>query len=85
MFNVKIIQCTIETDTMHSNVNSIDGDCYCQVFGNKEFFVKAHHMGKKLDCHEALETFVKDCGAPDPMIYDDSQEQVGPGTKFQPT
>ena len=40
-------------------------------------------MEKKLDCHEALETFVKYCGAPDPMIYDDSQEQVGPGTKFQ--
>ena len=40
-------------------------------------------MVKKSDCHEALEEFVKDYGAPESMIYDGSQEQVGPGTKFQ--
>ena len=40
-------------------------------------------MGKKSDCHESLEKFVKDYGAPDSMIYNGAQEQVKPGTKFQ--
>ena len=40
-------------------------------------------MEKKLNCHEALDKFLKDYGAPDSMIYDGAQEQVGPGTKFQ--
>ena len=35
MFNVKRIQCTIATDTMHGKVNSIHGEYYCQVLGNK--------------------------------------------------
>ena len=40
-------------------------------------------MGNKSDCHKALEKFVKDYVAPDSMIYNVAQEQVGPGTKFQ--
>ena len=40
-------------------------------------------MEKKLDCHEALDKFVKDYVAPDSMIYNGTQEQVGPGTTFQ--
>ena len=35
MFNVTRLQCKIVTDTMHANVNSIHGEYYCQVFGNK--------------------------------------------------
>ena len=53
---------------MHDKVNSIHGDYYCQVFGNKELFIKAYPMEKKSDCHEALDKFVKDYGAPDSMI-----------------
>ena len=68
---------------MHAKVNSIHGDYYCQVFGNKEFFVEAYPMENKSDCHEALENFVKDYGELDSMIYDDTQEQIGPGIKFQ--
>ena len=45
--------------------------------------VKAYPMEKKLDFHEPLDKFVRDSGAPDSMIYNGSQEQVGPGTKFQ--
>ena len=40
-------------------------------------------MGKKSDCHEALDKFVKYYGAPNSMIYDGAQEQVVLGTKFQ--
>ena len=40
-------------------------------------------MENKSDCHEALDKFVKDYGAPESMIYDGAQEQIGPGTKFQ--
>ena len=69
-------------DTIHSKVNSIHGEYNCQVFGNKELFVEAYPMEKRLDCLEALDKFVKDYGALDSMIYNGAQEQVGPGTKF---
>ena len=58
---------------MHAKVNSIHGEYYCQLFGNKEFFVEAYPMEKKSDCHEALDNFVKDYGAPDSMIYNGTQ------------
>ena len=70
-------------DTMHSKVNSIHGDYNCQVFGNKELFVEAYPMEKKLGCHEALDKFVKDYDAPYSIIYDGAQEQVRLVTKFQ--
>ena len=82
MFIFKMLQCTISTDTIHFKVNSIHGDFYCQLFGNKEFFFEAYPMEKKSDCNEALEKIVKDYGAPDSMIHDGAQKQVGPGTKF---
>ena len=40
-------------------------------------------MEKKSDCHEALDKFVRDYGAPDSMIYDGAQEQVRPVKKLQ--
>ena len=80
---VKRLKCKILTDTIHAKFNSIHGDYYCQVFGKKKLFVEAYPMEKKSDCHEALENFVKDYGAPESMIYNGSQEQVGPGTEFQ--
>ena len=83
MFNIKMLQCTIATYTMHAKFNSIHGDYYCQVFGNKDFLFKSYPMEKKSDCHEAIEIFVKDYGTPDSMINYGAQEQVGPGTKLQ--
>ena len=68
---------------MNAKVNSIHRNYYCQVFSNKYCFVEVYPMKKKPDCHEALEIFVKGYGAPDSMIFDSSQEQVIPGTKFQ--
>ena len=50
---------------MHAKFNSIHGDYYCQVFGNKEFFIEAYPMENESHYHEALENFVKDYRAPD--------------------
>ena len=71
------------TDTLDAQVKSIQGQQYCQVFGNKDFFVEAYPIEKRLDCHEALDRFVRDYGALDVMQYDGAPEQVGPHTKFQ--
>ena len=35
MFNVKRLQYKIATDIMHAKLNSIHGNYYCQLFGNK--------------------------------------------------
>ena len=59
---------------MHSKVNSVYGDYYCQLFGNKKSFVKAYPMENKLYFHEALDKFVKDYGVTNSMIYDVAQE-----------
>ena len=40
-------------------------------------------MENKSDCREELNNFLKDYGSPYSMIYYGTQEQVGPGTKFQ--
>ena len=70
MFNIKILQCVITTDTMHKKFNSIHGNYYCQDFGNKEFFVEAYPMENKSDFHEALDQFVRYYVATDSTIYD---------------
>ena len=71
------------TNTIDARVKSIHGHQYCQVFGNKDFFVESYPIEKRLDCHKALDRFVKDYGASDVMQYDSAPEQVGPHTKFQ--
>ena len=83
MFGVKRLDCIMSTDTMHAKNTSVHGEKYCQVFGTKEFFVEAYPIAKKSDCHEALERFIRDYGAPDTLVYDGAQEQVGPKTEFQ--
>ena len=65
------------TDTMDVRCNSIHGERYYQVFGNKDFFVEAYPIDKKSDCHEPLDKFIKQYGVPDCMIYDGSKEQNG--------
>lgn len=82
MFDVKRLDCVVSTDTMHAKNKSIHGELYCQVFGTKEFFVEAYPIDAKSDCHEALDRFIKDYGAPNTLIYDGAKEQVGPKTEF---
>ena len=70
------------TDNLDAQVKSIHGQQYYQVFGNKDLFVEAYPIEKRLDCHEALDKFVRDYGASDVMKYNGAPEQVGPYTKF---
>ena len=65
MFGVKQLKYIMATDTLDSRVKSIHGQQYCQVFGNKDFFVEAYPIEKRLDCQEALDRFVRDYGALD--------------------
>ena len=71
------------TNTLDARVKSIHGQKYCQVFGNKDFFVEAYPIEKRLDCHKALDRFVRDYGALYVMQYDCTPEQVGQHTKLQ--
>ena len=77
MFNVCRIHGTMSTDTMDARCQSIHNENYCQVFGNKQFFVEAYPIKKKSDFHLVLDKFVKEYGAPDKMTYNDAQEQIG--------
>ena len=83
MFMVNRIRGNMATDTMDARCNGIHGERYCQVFGNKDFFVEAYPITKKSDCHEPLKKFIKQYGVPDCMIYDGSKEQNGKNTEFQ--
>ena len=59
MFMVNRIRGNMATDTMDARCNGIHGERYCQVFGNKDFFVEAYPITKKSDCHEPLKKFIK--------------------------
>ena len=83
MFGVKRLDCVLSTNTMHAKNKSVHGELYCQVFGAKEFFVEAYPIEKKSDCHEALDRFIKEYGAPETLVYDGAKEQAGPKTEFQ--
>ena len=42
------------TENLDARVKSIHGQQYCQVFGNKDFFVEAYPIEKRSDLHETL-------------------------------
>ena len=83
MFGVRRLRCNISTDTMDARCESMHGNRYCQVFGNKEFFCAAYPIAKKSDCGLALDKFVREFGAPSLLIFDGSKEQTGRRTAFQ--
>ena len=83
MFNVCRIHGTMSNDTMDARFQSIHNKDYCQVFGNKQFFVEAYPINKKSDFHIGLYKFFKEYGAPDKMTYNGSQEKNGRQTEFQ--
>ena len=68
MFGVKHLDCIMAKYTMHAKSKSIHEELYWQVFGTKEFFVEAYTIQKKSYCHEALDLFIKDYGAPETLI-----------------
>ena len=67
----------MSTDTMHARCQLIHDENYCQVFGNKQFFVEEYTIKKKSDCQLVLDKFVKEYGAPEKMTKDGAQEQTG--------
>ena len=76
MFNVSRIDGTMSTNTMDAICQSINDKKYCQVFGNKQFFVEAYTIKKKSDCHRGLDKFFKEYLLTDKMTCDGAQEQI---------
>ena len=76
MFDIRRIHGTMSTYTMDARSQLIHNEKYCQLFGNKQFFVEAYPIKKKSDFHLGLYKFVKEYGAPDKMTYDGAQEQI---------
>ena len=62
---------------------SIHQDRHLQVFGNKDFFVKAYPIKNNRDNYEGLDKFLKEYSAPNKMIYDGAGGQIGSKTEFQ--
>ena len=85
MFRENRLEGTFATDTMHLGCRSINGEQYCQVFANKEFFAAAYPIMMKSHAHEPLDVFVREYGAMDLLISDGAPEQVGKHSKFQAT
>ena len=83
MFYVRQVHSMMSTDTMDARCNSIHAEKYLQVFGNKEFFVEDYPIKRKADCHKGLETFFREYGTMEQLIYDGSPEQIGRKTEFQ--
>ena len=83
MFDVRMIHGTMSTDTMDARCQSIHDEKYCQVFGNKQFFMEAYPIKNKSDYRLGLDKFVKEYGAPDKMTYNGAQEKIGRKTEFQ--
>ena len=55
MFDVRRIHGTMSTDTMDARCQLIHDEKYCQLFGNKQFFVEAYSIKKKSDRHLGLD------------------------------
>ena len=63
MFDVRQVYGMMSTETMDARCKSIHAQKYLQLFGNKELFVEAYPIKQKVDCHEGLDTFVREYGA----------------------
>ena len=73
----------MSTNTLDARCQSIYDENYCQVFGNKKFFVEAYSIKNKYYYRLVLDKFFKEYGAPDKMTYDVAQEQIRRKTEFQ--
>jgi hypothetical protein len=83
MFEPNRLSGTFATDTMDMRCNSMHGERCCQVFANKEFFAAVYPTERKGDAYEPVDWFVQDYGAPETLISDGANEQVGRNSKFQ--
>ena len=55
IFYFRGINGTMSTNIMDARCHSIHDEKYCQVFGNKQFFVEAYPIKKKSDCRLVLD------------------------------
>ena len=83
MFDVRGIHGIMSTDTMDTRSQSIHNEKYCQLCGNKKFFVEEYPIKKKSDCRLVLDKFVKEYVATGKMTYDGVQERIRRKTEFQ--
>ena len=72
----------VSTDTMDAQCNSIHAENYLQVLG-KKIFVKAYPIKRKVNCHEGIETFIREYGAMERLIYDGAPDHIGRKMQFQ--
>lgn len=85
MLLLKRILGEMTSDTMDPRYEGLYREKYCQVFGNKSMFYEAYPIPTKGSCYEALKIFLKEYGAPDPIITDGSKEQTSKGSVWQST
>ena len=83
MFDVSQLHGMMSTDTMDARCNLIHAEKYLQAFGNREFFNEASPIKHKADCHEGIETFVREYGAMERIIYYGDPEHIWRKTEFQ--
>jgi hypothetical protein len=83
MFEPNRLSGAFATDRMDMRCNLTHGERHCQVFANKEFFAAAYPIERKGDAYEPVDWFVQDYGAPETLISDGANEQVGRNSKFQ--
>ena len=72
------------TDTLFSKVKSLKGNTCAQLFTNGSF-LWIYPMQSKSEVSDALIMFMEDVGIPRKLIFDGSQEQNGPNSKFMRT
>lgn len=73
------------TDTMMSNVKSIDGNTCAQIFANDSHFVKVYPMESKSMAGDALRQMCRDYGIMNHLTMDGSKEQTAKVSLFMQT
>ena len=82
MFDQKMSNAHVYTDTMDARVTSIQGNRYGQVFATKDYFADVYPTKKKSHCGDGLGEFITDYGVPLKMKFDGSKEQTLSGTNL---
>jgi hypothetical protein len=73
------------TDTMMSNIKSIDGNTCAQIFANDMHFVEVYPMLSKSMAGDALRQMGRDYGIMENLTMDGSKEQTAKGSTFMKT
>ena len=62
------------SDTFKSNVKSLRGNMYYQLFCNRGNYRKTYPLKSKSEAHHALDSFIHDVGIPEEMLTDNAKE-----------